>query len=192
MDITEVTVAAYRSCSATGCTTPGTTMFCNWGVADRDNHPINCIDWSQSSAYCQSRGGTLPTEAQWEYAARGTDGRIYPWGSDAPASQLCWSRTTGVGPGSGCPVGSFLSGVSPFGLLDMAGNVSEWALDWYGSYGPIDATNPTGASSGSHRVARGGGWDDTEMRGVRSTYRNLGVPSFVYYSFGFRCVHAPL
>ena len=134
MDLTEVTVAAYRGCTSCTAPTAGTTSNVgNWGVTGRDNHPVNLVDWNQARAYCQSRGGDLPTEAQWEYAARGTDGRIYPWGNDAPASQLCWRGDVPTR-ASTCPVQSYPSGNSPFGLFDMAGNVLEWTRDVYADY----------------------------------------------------------
>ena len=92
IDLTEVTVAAWRGCTSAGCTAPAAGGYCNWGMTGRETHPINCVDWNQSRAYCQSRGGDLPTEAQWEYAARGPDAvsHLYPWGNAAPDSQLCW------------------------------------------------------------------------------------------------------
>jgi formylglycine-generating enzyme required for sulfatase activity len=179
MDMTEVTVAAYRACTATGCTTPGTGTFFNWGVTDRDNHPINGVDWSQSRAYCQWRGGDLPTEAQWEYAARGTDARTYPWGNAAPASQLCWNRYPG--PGSTYPVQSYPGGNSPFGLFDMAGNVWEWTLDFYANYTDEAAIDPIGPTSGTNRVCRGGSGFDSSATFVRAAFRGRDS------SLGFRC-----
>ena len=123
VDETEVTVAAYATCPSGTCSRPGTVANCNWGVSGRDQHPVTCVDWSQSRAYCQWRGGDLPTEAQWEFAARGTEARTFPWGESAPGSQLCWS---GGEPGrrtSSCAVRSFLSGAKPSGLFDREGSV---------------------------------------------------------------------
>jgi formylglycine-generating enzyme required for sulfatase activity len=184
MDLTEVTVAAYRGCTAPGCTTPSTGTYYNWDVAGRDNHPINGVAWNQSRAYCQWRGGDLPTEAQWEYAARGTDGRIYPWGNAAPASQLCWYSTS---PSGTCPVRTYPSGNSPFGLFDMAGNVWEWTRDFYASYTMPAAIDPTGPTSGTNRVYRGGSWNRFDARAYRAAYREGKPPLFRYNDTGFRC-----
>ena len=196
MDLTEVTVAAYRLCTAPGCTTPSTGSSCNWGVTGRDNHPINCVDWNQSRAYCQSRGGDLPTEAQWEYAARGSDvvNHIYPWGNAAPASQLCWSG--GTIRTSTCPVQSYPAGNSPFGLFDMAGNVNEWTRDFYASYTSAAAIDPTGPTSGQNRVYRGGAWFFTSGTlgtiDVRAAYRFDGTPTLRDGRVGFRCARGAM
>ena len=192
MDLTEVTVAAYRGCTAPGCTTPSTGTYFNWGVAGRDNHPINGVDWNQSRAYCQWRGVDLPTEAQWEYAARGSDvtNHIYPWGNAAPASQLCWNRYPT--PGSTCPVQSYPLGNSPFGLFDMAGNVIEWTRDFYANYPSAAASDPTGPTSGASRVLRGGAWNDSASV-VRAAYRFDGrSPTYRDGSTGFRCARSLL
>lgn len=189
MDATEVTVSSYEACvAAARCTAPGTTSGCNWGVSGRNQHPLNCVDWSQSRAYCQWRGGDLPTEAQWEYAARGTDGRMYPWGNYGPGSQLCWSGYL-TNRSSTCIAGSFAGGNSPFGLFDMAGNVYEWTLDWYAPYmGNSNSyvLNPTGSGSGSYRVFRGGSWADTTAIVVRSSLRRGSLLDRIN-SVGFRC-----
>jgi formylglycine-generating enzyme required for sulfatase activity len=192
MDLTEVTVAAYRGCTAPGCTTPSTGTYFNWGVAGRDNHPINGVDWNQSRAYCQWRGVDLPTEAQWEYAARGSDvtNHTYPWGNAAPASQLCWNRYPT--PGSTCPVQSYPSGNSPFGLFDMAGNVIEWTRDFYANYPSAAASDPTGPTSGASRVLRGGAWNDSASV-VRAAYRFDGrSPTYRDGSTGFRCARGAM
>ncbi|TAK20036.1 MAG: hypothetical protein EPO40_32580 [Myxococcaceae bacterium] len=190
MDFTEVTVAAYASCVAPGCTAPDTGAGCNWGVSGRGTHPVNCVNWNQARAYCQWRTGDLPTEAQWEYAARGSDGRKFPWGNDAPVSQLCWSGA-GVR-ASTCPAQSFPSGNSPFGLFDMSGNTWEWTKDWFGSYQSGAATDPTGPTAGTFRVNRGGGWADSPSSEVRSALRYPGAPANHFNNNGFRCAHAPL
>jgi formylglycine-generating enzyme required for sulfatase activity len=194
MDLTEVTVAAYRGCTAPGCTTPssglGSGSAYNWDVAGRDNHPINGVAWNQSRAYCQWRGGDLPTEAQWEYAARGSDvdNHIYPWGNAAPASQLCWSGVTLQS--TTCPVQSYPSGNSPFGLFDMSGNVVEWTLDLLGNYTSAAAIDPTGPSipiSTVDRVVRGGSWIDRTDFVVRAAYRLSRTLNRGSDTLGFRC-----
>jgi serine/threonine-protein kinase len=189
MDLTEVTVAAYRRCMAPGCTAPRTEGAYNWDVAGRENHPINCVDWNQARAYCQSLGRDLPTEAQWEYAARGTDGRLYPWGNEAPASQLCFGPAEAPRT-STCAVQSFPSGNSPFGLFDMAGNVWEWTLDFRSPYTTASATDPTGPTSGTSRVFRGGSWlngADAVTATVRDGFSETSFAS----NFGFRCARRP-
>ncbi len=192
MDLTEVTVAAYATCGAAGCTAPNTGGNCNQGVAGRGDHPINCVDWNQARAFCQSRGGDLPTEAQWEFAARGSDGRTFPWGSDAPAAQLCWSGG-GTVHSTTCPVRSFPSGVSPFGLYDTVGNVWEWTLDWYGAYSgdaSSYASDPTGVPSGTSHINRGGSFGNTLAIDVRPTIRFGGLATRRLESIGFRCAYA--
>ncbi len=195
MDDTEVTVAAYRGCaSAARCTAPSTVGVCNWAASGREQHPINCVDRAQSQAFCQWRGATLPTEAQWEYAARGTDGRLYPWGSDAPGSQLCWS---GNGSRSTtCAVGSFPAGNSPFGLVDMAGNVKEWVSDWDGPYTGNTSSyvqDPTGPATGSYYLHRGGSWFSSAALYVLSVFRQgNNPPSYRETDVGFRCVRPPM
>jgi formylglycine-generating enzyme required for sulfatase activity len=194
MDTTEVTVSAYASCPRATCTTPDAVGNCNWEVAGREQYPLNCVDWNQARAYCQSRGGDLPTEAQWEYAARGTDGRLYPWGNDAPGSQLCWSGggTVQLRP---CNVRSFPSGNSPFGLFDMAGNVWEWTLDYSAPYTGSVASyvlNPTGPASGSTRVYRGGSWSHGAAVNVRASVRYDLAPTSRNDSVGFRCARGAL
>ena len=188
MDLTEVTVAAWRGCTAPGCTTPSTGSYYNWAVVGRDNHPINGVDWNQSRAYCQWRGGDLPTEAQWEYAARGSDvdNHIYPWGNAAPASQLCWYDTASSGSRS-CPVQSYPGGNSPFGLFDMAGNVFEWTLDFYAFYSLPVAIDPIGPTSGTTRVIRGGSWGNSSSTVMRAASRLDNRPLARDFNIGFRC-----
>ena len=178
MDKTEVTVSAYAACvSASKCTAANTGTPCNAGVAGRDNHPINCVDWTQSTAYCAWAGKRLPTEEEWQYAADAADGRVYPWGNATPDTQLCWSGSgamldAGTKPTSTCAVGSFPTGDSPFGLSDMSGNVWEWTSSAYDS---------------QNRVIRGGAWDSVNPSNVRAAVRFKNDPSFRYYSVGFRC-----
>jgi hypothetical protein len=195
MGSTEVTLAEWRSCTAPGCTTPNTGGACNFGVVGRDSHPVNCVDWLQARAYCQWRGGDLATEAQWEYAARGAEGRLYPWGNTpVPGSQLCWSGG-GTSRSTTCAVASFPAGSTQLGLLDMAGNIWEWVADWHAPYTGTASSyvlNPTGPASGTDRVFRGGSWVETNAGNYRMTYRRLAVPTNRSPSIGFRCARAAL
>ena len=128
LDRTEVTVAAYLSCvQSKGCTSSQHEAGCN-ATAKKPllQHPVNCITKAQAEKYCAAQGKRLPSAAEWEFAARGTDGRTYPWGNDEAGEQVCWQGRAGAGSKKTCPVGSFPAGASPFGALDMAGNVAEW------------------------------------------------------------------
>jgi formylglycine-generating enzyme required for sulfatase activity len=187
----EVTVAAYRACVTAGaCTAPTTALSPNWNVAGREEHPMNNVNWSQARAYCQWRGRDLPTEAQWEYAARGSDDRTYPWGGEAPAAQSCWNRMTS--PGSSCPVRGYPA--TQFGLFDMSGNVWEWTRDWYGPYAatagatPVD---PTGPSTGTMRVFRGGSWYVAVHDTMRAAVRYQNTPAYSVGDIGIRCAAIP-
>jgi formylglycine-generating enzyme required for sulfatase activity/serine/threonine protein kinase len=213
---TEVTVAAYGACvAAGGCSVALLTenlpnysaedvkelsRWCN--PKDRSNHPINCIDWDQAAAYCMWNGQRLPTEAEWEYAALGNDGREYPWGNGAPSAtrvNACGGECVAVatresipfeplyddndGWETTAPVGSYPEGASPFGALDMAGNVAEWTADWYGVYSPQAETDPQGPKTGSSRVFRGGSWAGF----IRGADRRWPDPKVRATNLGFRC-----
>ncbi|MBM3496659.1 MAG: hypothetical protein FJX72_20420, partial [Armatimonadetes bacterium] len=151
----EITVAQYRRfCSETGRKMPDAP---SWGW--KNDHPIVNVSWHDAKAYAAWAGVQLPTEAQWEKAARGTDGREYPWGSTFDSSKaVCSVRPRDEN--STAPVGSIPAGASPYGCLDMAGNVWEWCADWYdgGYYRKAPNRNPTGPASGTLRVLRGGSW----------------------------------
>jgi formylglycine-generating enzyme required for sulfatase activity len=127
MDLTEVTVSQYRACV--------NARVCQWLVHSNcasqfsmpGDHPVACVSWAEAKTYCEWVGKRLPTEEEWEYAAHGTDGRLYPWGNSPPSrSLLCWQHSPYTGICLTCSVGSFPAGASPFGLLDMVGNVLEW------------------------------------------------------------------
>jgi len=206
IDRTEVTNAQYRQCvEAEVCQAPTT---CDWGEptygdASKADHPVVCVDWYGAQAYCEWVGARLPTEAEWEYAARGEQGYVYPWGDDFDCSRGNFDDETElddyvVPGGEGCdgyvrtaPVGSFPTGASWCGALDMAGNVWEWVADWYGNYPSEAQTNPTGPVTGDYKVLRGGSWYYYH-RDVRAAYRyDLYSPAYCYYFVGFRCVVPP-
>ncbi len=193
IDQTEVTTAAYTACVQAGvCDEPAPKAdwtHCTWGLDDHDNRPINCVDWDQAQTYCAWVGGgtrRLPTEAEWEKAARGTDGRTYPWG-DMPEPNCRYI----VG-GSNCAywpydVGSRPLSDSPYGGHDMAGNVEEWVSDWSAAYDPEQTDNPTGPGSGNNRVTRGGAWKFPNASSFRTTTRSGRDPDSISDDRGFRC-----
>lgn len=153
------------------------------------NLPVIGVTWFGARAYCEAIGRRLPTEAEWERAARGDQGFIYPWGNerDLTLARTSRPRDGGVGP---VAVGSFPGGASPFGLLDMAGNVAEWVSDWYqpNYYAQPDASglNPTGPVAGTDRVIRGGSWDALPFF-ARAVHRQHLPPVEARLWLGFRC-----
>jgi formylglycine-generating enzyme required for sulfatase activity len=196
---TEVTNVQYGWCvAAGGCTAPGSTASSTrseyYGRTEYADYPMINVDWMQADAYCRWAGGRLPTEAEWEKAARGTDGRIYPWGNEVPDARRANYATFASSVGDTTSAGNYPSGASPYGALDMAGNVWEWTADWYDAYyyarAPAPGRNPTGPASGDYRVLRGGGCDryGSNLRvASRRSYYPTGMDDFV----GFRCVAAP-
>ncbi|MDQ7825175.1 MAG: formylglycine-generating enzyme family protein [Candidatus Eremiobacteraeota bacterium] len=139
----------------------------DYALEGRDTHPVVCVTWNDAKAYCEWAGGSLPTEAQWEKAARGVDGRVWPWGNKWDGTECNWGKGPKVagkadiwkGRGT-APVGSFPAGVSPCGVHDMAGNVAEWCGDWFSEryYLESPSDNPGGPASGQTRVIRFGNW----------------------------------
>ncbi len=159
-------------------------------IKNLSNHPVVQVTWTDALRYCQWAGRHLPTEAQWEKAARGRDGRLYPWGSGAPSVRMLNFNQENHGT---TVVGIYTQGASPYGALDMAGNVWNWTLDWYDeqyySSGP-PVKNPLGPLTGQMRVTRGGSWFDDEER-VRTTARYPLDPHSRGSNVGFRCASAP-
>jgi formylglycine-generating enzyme required for sulfatase activity len=233
IDLTEVTTAAYRACSDRGeCKRAWSSNewdgikeherkvfdpLCNARDRDPDGgraqHPINCVDWSMAQAFCATRGARLPTEAEWELAARGPDGRTYPWGDDPPSARhlnacgkecAAWGKKNHVdevamfpeddGFATTAPVGSFPLGRSPFGLVDMAGNVWEWVADRYAPYpasSPREpSVDPAGPPEGEDRVLRGGAWNGGLAPSVRPTFRYKARPATKGFGIGFRCARS--
>ena len=208
IDKYEVTAAQYKACVDIGvCTAALSTGNYTYDAVGLENHPINGVDWMQAFTYCDWLGRRLPTEAEWERAAKGETQRRFPWGDNCPiewSTTECasgnWTSTTAKANGyeltchdgfaATSPVGSFPSGVSPDGVHDMAGNVYEWVKDWYGAsyYSTSPTANPTGPLSGSFRVFRGGSWCyDFDGSPLRAAYRSNGTPGNRYDSLGFRC-----
>lgn len=196
IDRTEVTAGAYEDCVQGGGCTAASNRFseCTYGVSGKSDHPINCVDWNQALAYCEWAGKRLPSEAEWEKAARGVDGRTYPWGEDEPDCNYAVMDDGGWGCGRDetWPVGSKVAGASPYGALDMAGNVHEWVNDRYdsGYYADAPLSDPMGPLSGSPRVVRGGSWSDVGVS-LRAAIRGGFPPDYAFYNLGFRCARTP-
>lgn len=181
IDKYEVTNALYRRfLEATGHHAPRYWNDAKWNGVSQ---PVVGVNWYNAGAYCKWAGKRLPTEAEWEKAARGIDGRKYPWGD-----QWDWSRANSGGTKT-VPVGSYPSGASPYGALDMAGNAWEWVIDWYDKdyYGRSPERNPQGPDSGRYKVLRGGSWYNLPVA-LRATSRSgYHRPNELDLYIGFRC-----
>ena len=227
IDKFEVTVEKYVACSDNGkCKRASTTNewdgisakdretydpLCNVRrPADRATHPINCVTWEMAAIYCQATGRRLPTEAEWEFAARGPDGRKYPWGDETPSGghlNACgtecvdWGKQHGISftamyavndhfPNTS-PVGTFPAGASRFGVEDVVGNVWEWVSDWYGPYqaGKLGEPekDPKGPADGKLKVIRGGAWNSEDPNWLRPSFRYRDTPTNESFGIGFRC-----
>jgi eukaryotic-like serine/threonine-protein kinase len=225
IDTFEVTVERYNACRDVGACKKAT--FNAWpGLGDKDReiydplcnaaagakmatHPVNCLDWEMADHYCKAMGARLPTEAEWEFAARGPDGRKYPWGDEPPSSELlnacgtecvAWGKSKGISfeamyaaddhfPNTS-PVGSFHKGRSRYDVEDVVGNVWEWVADWYAPYATTTLADPKGPITGTERVIRGGAWNGTKPSWVRPTFRFKDDPAKRSYGIGVRCARS--
>ena len=177
IDVTEVTNGAYGSSG-------------NWAG---DDLPRDSISWTDADTYCQNRGAHLPTEAEWEYAARGPSNLIYPWGNDFVADNVVYDPNSGH---RTAKVGSRPEGISWVGVYDLSGNVSEWVSDQYDAdyYGTLaeGVVNPQGAENGTDAsLLRGGYWANGNPTFLRAAYRGKFIPNDLFSrALGFRCAHS--
>jgi formylglycine-generating enzyme required for sulfatase activity len=194
IDVNEVTNALYKACVDAGaCVAPSVTT--EYADPAKAQVPVTYVTWQKAATYCAWAGKRLPTEAEWERAARGTDERTYPWGAAAPTCTLTNAGVAGSGVdpcvNALTAVGTHTTGMSPAGLQDMAGNAREWVADWYAAYPPGNATDPQGPGSGTDKIARGGSYVSygtdltTHVRPVRP-------PSSSDSFIGFRCAKGGL
>jgi eukaryotic-like serine/threonine-protein kinase len=211
IDSTEVTNAMYARCVSAGECPPPPKAFASfsphayYGEATYDDYPVVNVTWEQAKAYCAWAGRRLPTEAEWEKAARGTDARRFPWEwigvadpqklnfCDAGCDFIWHVDNVDDGYPETAPVGSYPKGASPYGVLDMAGNVWEWTADWYAEsyYQDSPEADPQGPATGIWRIARGGSWlDGAHGRSLviaRSANRYYQTPDTSRSDIGFRC-----
>ena len=183
IDKVEVTNAQYVKCVAAGaCRASG---YAGDSQFNGDQQPVVGISWDDAVAYGKWVGARLPTEAEWEKAARGTDGRIYPWGNQWDPTKL---NSKEAGPGRPTDVGHYPAGASSYGALDMAGNVWEWVSNWFERPYPTGRqVDPTGPAQGTDKLVRGGSWADFQFN-ARSAARFADDPTAHSMRTGFRLV----
>jgi len=186
IDRVEVSNAMYLKCMAAGgcaALASDNTRYQNWIYRD---HPVVYVTWEQAKIYCEWAGRSLPTEAQWEKAGRGTDGRLYPWGNEEPSPAL--ANFAGTGIHEAVSVYRYPLGASPYGALNMAGNAREWVADWFDAeyYNNSPYQNPQGAQSGFERSLRSGSYNE-DGREILITKRYNHEPGSAGLSRGFRC-----
>jgi formylglycine-generating enzyme required for sulfatase activity len=235
LDVLEVTIADYAGCVDRGsCKPPDTTPsfpkaasatdeehaaqlksfaeLCNWEKDGRKSHPVNCLDWFRAETYCKAKQQRLPTEAEWELAARGTDGRKFPWGNDAGnetymnAGGLEWKKwlvdhgmpapanlmyQAEDGYAGTAPVGKFPRAMTQSGHLDMVGNVWEWTSDWFETYKDEAQVNPKGPAIGDRKAIRGGGFNGEIQTWVNPAARYHQLATASVHAIGFRCAANP-
>ncbi len=194
IDRLETTQEEYARCVEVGaCSEPHhVDMTGNpdtYGDVAFSSRPVVGLSWYQANDYCTWAGKRLPTEAEWERAARGEDGRPYPWGDADPSCDLAQYSGCGYEP---LEVGTLPAGASPFGVLDMAGNVSEWVADWYSwdAYETQPAENPQGPAAGSYKVLRGGSWT-CGPEAMTTFARAHARPDVPLGATGVRCARSP-
>ncbi|MEM7534702.1 MAG: transporter substrate-binding domain-containing protein [Chloroflexota bacterium] len=194
MDEFEVTNRQYHECIDAGiCATPRYARSVSYGDYFNSpafrNHPVVWVTWDDANAFCGFVGKRLPTEAEWEKAARGMEGYTYPWGNDAPTLENQHANFIGIGHIDLKPVGSYPTGLSPYGVHDMAGNAREWVADWYQRdyYSQGETLNPVGPIESVTRVVRGGAWNE-QASDLTTTRRKDFLPESFDGSLGFRCV----
>ncbi len=194
IDTYEITNALFSACVEAGaCDLPRNT---NSNMRDTyyensgfDDYPVIYVDWNMAKNYCEWRGAELPTEAQWEKAARGMDANLYSWGQEIDCDRANYSECVG----DTSQVGNYETGISPYGIYDMAGNVWEWVADWYDAayYANSPSSNPQGPATSpeNYRTVRGGSWFDSDFL-VRASYRNEFPPETIENNIGFRCARS--
>ncbi len=187
IDKYEVTNAQYKQCVKAGkCKKPYDTT--GYDAQNKASHPVVYVDWSMAKSYCAWAGKRLPTEAEWEKAARGENENIWPWGNEFDCKKSC-NSVSPCKQSSTCAVGSYASDVFSYGVYDMAGNVWEWVQDFYDDnyYHHSPEKNPKGPASGKYHVVRGSSWRLTDPIGFRGGYRYANEPDSRFSDLGFRC-----
>ncbi len=187
MSKTDVTVEQYAECVVKGkCTKPATGDFCNWGVSDRQTHPVNCVGWNQANQYAKFKGARLPSESEWEYAATsGGKNQKYPWGNSAPTFSLNDMDIMYTAPTM--PVCWKTAWNTAQGLCDMSFNVFQWVQDTYtDSYNGKPADGSAFEGAGSIRVVRGGSFFNDDSRSLRADSRNYVAHDYRGVNVGFR------